>query len=86
MYVHYGYDQVLARDVRRLGGGREKANLASGQLQYKLNSFVTFAAEESLYRTFALPLNSTGKFPLINGVPTHQLKDIRTEVGPIFSF
>ncbi len=86
MYLHYGYDQVLARDVRRLGGGREKGDVASGQLRYKLNSFVTFVAEESLYRTRALPLNSTGKFPLINGVPTREVKDIRTEIGPIFSF
>lgn len=86
LYLHYGYDAVFARDVRRLGGGRMKGDLFSGQLQYKLNNWVTFAAEESLYRTRALPLTATGQFPLFQGRPTREWKDIRTEIGPIFTF
>jgi hypothetical protein len=86
LYLHYGYDTVLARDIRRLGGGRQKGDLFSGQLQYKLNNFVTFAAEQSLYRTRAIPLTSTGNFPLFRGVPTSDYRDYRTEIGTIFTF
>ena len=53
---------MFARDVRRLGGGREKGDLLAGTLQYELNNWVTFVLEESDYRTRALPLNATGNF------------------------
>ncbi len=86
LYLHYGYDAVFARDVRRLGGGRMKGDLFSGQLQYKLNNWVTFAAEESLYRTRALRLTSTGQYPLFDGRPMREWNDIRTEIGPVFTF
>ncbi len=86
MYLHYGYDQVLARDVRRLGGGRQKGDLAAGTLQYKLNSFVTFVLEESLYRTRAIPLTATGQFPAFDGRPMREWKDFRSEIGPLFTF
>ncbi len=86
LYLHYGYDAVFARDVRRLGGGRMKGDLFSGQLQYRLNNWVTFAAEESLYRTRALRLTSTGQYPLFDGRPMREWNDIRTEIGPIFTF
>jgi len=85
-YAHYGYDQVLARDVRRLGGGREKGDLMAGTLQYKMNNWVTFVAEESLYRTRALPLNATGNFPVFAGRPMREWKDFRSEFGPLFTF
>lgn len=85
-YAHYGYDQVTARDVRREGGGREKGDVAAGTLQYKMNNFVTFVVEESLYRTRALPLTVTGNFPLFEGRPMREWKDFRSEFGPIFSF
>ena len=86
MALHYGYDQVLARDVRRLGGGRMKGDLFAGTLQYKLNNWVTFVVEESLYRTRALPLTSTGQLPLFNGRPMREINNIRSEVGTIFTF
>jgi hypothetical protein len=86
LYAHYGYDQVLARDVRREGGGREKGDMGAGTLQYKLNSWVTFVAEESLYRTRATPLNATGNFPLFQGRPMREWKDFRSEFGPILTF
>lgn len=86
LYLHYGYDQVLARDVRRLGGGRHKGDLFAPSLQYKMNNFVTFVVEESLYRTRALPLTATGLFPSFAGRPTREWKDFRSEFGPIFSF
>lgn len=86
MYLHYGYDQVLARDVRRLGGGRQKGDVASGSIQYKMNNFLTWVAEESLYRTRAIPLTATGLFPSFAGRPMREWKDFRSEIGPIFSF
>src|SRR5579864_5590335 len=86
MYLHYGYDQVLARDVRRLGGGREKGDLAAGTLQYKMNNWVTFVLEESLYRTRAIPLTATGLFPAFDGRPMREWKDFRSEIGPLFTF
>ena len=86
MYLHYGYDQVLARDVRRLGGGRHKSDLAAGTIYYKLNQWVTFAVEESLYRTRAIPLTATGLFPSFAGRPRREWRDFRSEIGPIFTF
>ncbi|HLJ88909.1 MAG TPA: hypothetical protein VKZ53_18970 [Candidatus Angelobacter sp.] len=86
MYVHYGYDQVLARDVRREGGGRMKGDMLAGTIYYKLNPWLTFAAEESLYRTRAIPLTATGQFPLFQGRPMRELNDVRTEIGPLFTF
>lgn len=86
LYLHYGFDEALARDVRRAGGGRQKSDLAAGTLQYKLNNFVTFVAEESYYRTRAIPLTSTGQFPLFEGRPMREWKDFRSEVGPLFTF
>ncbi|HEY6251349.1 MAG TPA: hypothetical protein VI685_15435 [Candidatus Angelobacter sp.] len=86
MYLHYGYDQVLARDVRRLGGGREKGDLAAGTIQYKMNNYLTFVVEESLYRTRAIPLTATGLFPAFAGRPMREWKDFRSEFGPLFTF
>ena len=85
-YAHYGFDEALARDVRRLGGAqRQKSDVGAGSLQYKLNSFVTFVVEESLYRTRAVP-SAAGAFPLFDGRQNREWKDFRSEIGPIFSF
>jgi hypothetical protein len=86
LYLHYGFDEVLARDVRRLGGGRQKGDMFAPQMQYKLNNFVTFSLEESYYRTRAIPLTATGNFPLMEGKPTRTWFDVRSEFGTIFTF
>jgi hypothetical protein len=86
LYLHGGYDQVLARDVRREGGGRQKGRLYAGTLYYKLNNFVSFGLEESLYTTVAIPLTATGLFPAFNGRPQREWNDFRTEFGPLFTF
>ena len=94
LYLHYGYDQVLARDVRRLNAnatntafasGREKGDLGAATLQYKLNNFVTFIVEESYYRTRALA-SSTGTFPIFDGRQMREWNDKRSEFGPLFTF
>ncbi len=85
-FFHYGLDQVRTADVRSLGGGRAKGRLAAGTLYYKLNNFVGFGWEESLYTTVAIPLTATGLFPAFNGRPQREWNDFRSEIGPIFTF
>lgn len=82
-YLHYSYDQVTARDARRFGG-RAKSDLFAANLQYRLNSFVTFAYEQSLYRTRAA--NSTGALPLFRGIPSRETHNLRSELATIFTF
>jgi hypothetical protein len=84
LFLHGGYDQVLARDVRRENGNREKGRLYAGTLFYKLNSFVSFALEESLYTTVAIP--NTAGLPVFNGRPQREWNDFRSEFGPLFTF
>jgi hypothetical protein len=86
-YLHYGYDQATARDARRFGG-RAKSDVFMGSLFYKLNNFVTFALEESLFRTRAA--NSSrfdfGGLPLFRGIPSRETHDVRSEFATIFTF
>src|SRR5205807_4452742 len=67
LYLHYGVDFAKARDVERFnpGGARHKSSMAVGTLYYKLNNWVTFAFEQSLYETYAVP-GPTGALPLFN--------------------
>jgi hypothetical protein len=86
-YAYYGYDEALARDARRFGG-RSRSDLFSGNIQYKLNSFVTFGLEEGYYRTRAAN-NSRfdfGGLPLLRGIPSRQAHNIRSEFATIFTF
>ena len=98
-YLHYGYDEAKADDVRRLlgatlnpigqpsnqfGANRGKSDVFMGNLQYKLNSFVTFAYELSYFRTRAA--NSSGALPLFRGVPSRETHNVRSELATIFSF
>ena len=101
MNLHYGLDDVVARDERKLntGGQRDRSDWMFGNLQYKLNSWVTFAYEQSLYRTFSLPPNSlsgacaTSPVPIscytgtvFKGYPSREWKDVRSEFSTIFTF
>jgi hypothetical protein len=57
-------------------------------LQYKLNAFVTFALEESLFRTRAannsrFDLNG---LPLFRGIPSRETHNFRSEFATIFTF
>ncbi len=86
LYLHYGVDFGKARDVRRAGGGRHRSNLYAATLYYKLNNWVSFGYEQSLWETVNVPLTATGIFPLFQGVPTRTWRDLRSEGGPIFTF
>jgi hypothetical protein len=88
VYFHYGVDFAKARDVERFspGGARHKSPLYAGTLYYKLNNWVTFAFEQSLYETNAVPGPVTGDLPLFRGIPSRTWRDLRSEGGTIFTF
>lgn len=98
-YLHYGYDEALASDVRRLlgstlnpigqpanqfGANRSKSDVAFASLQYRLNAFVTFAYELSNFRTRAA--NQAGALPLFRGIPSRATHNVRSEFATIFTF
>jgi len=86
--LHYSIDTVPARDARRLFCARNRSDLAAFTVFYKLNSLVSFGLEQSMYRTRAA--NSSAADPgglfLLRGIPSRQWHDVRTEIGPIFTF
>ncbi len=86
--IHYGYDAVWARDVRRLApaGGRGKGDVGFGNLQYKMNNFVTLGYEFSYYRTRAFHGTEAPFLPLFEGLPSRQWHDLRSEFATIFTF
>jgi hypothetical protein len=90
MNLHWGYDAVVASDIRQHvapGGGRARSDWAFGNLQYKLNSYVTFAFEQSLYTTIAIPNQTTGLFTTkFAGEPAREANDRRSEFATIFTF
>ena len=63
-----------------------KGDVFAPSLQYKMNNFISFVVEESLYRTRAIPLTATGNFPLFQGRPMREINDFRSEIGTVFSF
>lgn len=86
--LHYGVDFAKARDVRRFNAttsSRHKSPIYAGTLLYKLNNWVTFAFEQSLLETDALP-TATGALPLFRGIPSRTWRDLRSEGGTIFTF
>ena len=83
-YLYYGFDQATARDARRFGPRGSRSDLFSGNVQYKLNSFVTFGYEQGLYRTRAT--DRFGVLPLFRGVPSFTAHNVRSEFAAIFSF
>jgi hypothetical protein len=85
-YVYYGYDQATARDARRFGARGSRSDLFSGNIQYKLNQWVTFAYEQGYYRTRAANHSGAALLPLFRGVPSFTSHNIRSELAAIFSF
>jgi len=87
-YVSYGYDEALARDARRFSPVRGRSDLFSGNIQYKLNSFITFAFEQGYYRTRAANRSDQdfGGLPLFRGIPSYTTHNLRSEFASIFTF
>jgi hypothetical protein len=93
-YLHHGldaanhFDFARAKDIGKDGAGPYKSTFNAGTLYYKVNNWCTFAYEESLYSSYALP-NDVGVFTAntsVAGVPGHTWRDLREEFGPIFTF
>ena len=82
-------EHELALGVRRECGRRPqttaqkvrsgRSDWAFGNLQYKLNRYVTFAFEQSLYSTIAIPNQTTGVSRF-----RRNTRAKRTIVGPEF--
>jgi len=92
MYFHYGFDEAKARDLRHISttaSQRNKGDLGAVSLWYRLNNWVSFAVEQSYYRTRALPASATNTFTLatpFRGNPARSWHDNRTEFGTVFTF
>jgi hypothetical protein len=86
LYAMYGTDQANTRDLIKAapGGSRSRSDMTVGTLNYKLNKWVSFSFEESLYRTRANTAVPT--LPLFLGLHQHEWRDLRSEGGAIFSF
>ncbi|HXJ13013.1 MAG TPA: hypothetical protein VNH19_12135 [Candidatus Limnocylindrales bacterium] len=94
LYLMYGTDQANTNDLlhtSRTASSRARSDMSVGTLNYKLNKWVSFAYELSLYRTRANtatfnPATGLPGYPLFEGVPQHEWRDLRNEGGVIFSF
>jgi hypothetical protein len=87
-YVSYGFDEARQRDARRFTPVRGRSDLFSGNIQYKLNSWVTFGFEEGYYRTRAANRSASnfGGLPLFRGIPSYTTHNVRSEFATIFTF
>jgi hypothetical protein len=92
-YFEYGLDAAVANDFRlakginaKTGGGPIKDSLKAMTVFYKLNNYIQFGLEESLYQGQALPNGKGVCTTKVAGLPNCYSKDWRTEFGPIFSF
>jgi len=87
-FVYYGYDQANANDARRFTPVHGKSDLFSGNIQYKLNSLISFGFEQGLYRTRAANRSvlDAGGLPLFRGIPSFTAHDVRSEFATIFTF
>lgn len=87
-FIYYGFDQAMQRDARRFSPVRGRSDLFSGNIQYKLNNWVTFAYEQGYYRTRAANRSVTdfGGLPLFRGIPSYTTHNIRSEFATIFVF
>jgi hypothetical protein len=86
LYLMYGTDEANTNDLLHIepGGSRARSDMSVGTINYKLNKWVSFSYEQSLYRTRAN--TAAAGFPLFEGMPQHEWKDLRSEGGVIFSF
>jgi hypothetical protein len=87
-YLYYGFDEALPQDARRFAPVRGRSDLFSGNIQYKLNSWVTFGFEQGYYRTRAANRSALdlGGLPLFRGIPSYTSHNVRSEFATIFTF
>jgi hypothetical protein len=58
--------------------------VAAGTLNYKLDKWISFTFEQSLYTEHANTEQSV--LPLFKGVQSREWNDVREEFGPVFVF
>jgi hypothetical protein len=87
-FLYYGFDEALPQDARRFSPVRGRSDLFSGNVQYKLNPWVTFAFEQGYYRTRAANRSALdlGGLPLFRGIPSYTSHNVRSEFATIFTF
>jgi len=87
-FLYYGFDEALPQDARRFSPVRGRSDLFSGNIQYKLNTWVTFAFEQGYYRTRAANRSALdfGGLPLFRGIPSYTSHNVRSEFATIFTF
>jgi hypothetical protein len=86
LYLHMGKDQVVHNDLHNANAEGVlpllMGKLAAATLYYKVNPYVTFGFEQSIYATRLVPgVNYT-----IAGQASNEWQDHRSEFGPIFTF
>jgi hypothetical protein len=86
LYFDLGKDQVVHKDLFNVNAEGVlpllMGKMAVATLYYKLNPYVTFGFEQSIYATRLKP----GIDYTIAGNPSNEWQDHRTEFGPIFTF
>ncbi len=86
LYFDLGKDQVVHKDLYNPNAEGVLpllyGKMAVGTLYYKLNPYVMFGFEQSLYATRL----KSGVDYTIAGTPSNEWQDHRTEFGPIFTF
>jgi len=87
-YLYYGFDEALPQDARRFAPVRGRSDLFSGNVQYKMNPWVTFAFEQGYYRTRAANRSALdfGGLPLFRGIPSYTSHNVRSEFAAVFTF
>ncbi len=87
LILHAGKDQVVHRDETNtfLVGElpMSMGKMAAGTLYYKFNQWCQFAFEQSVY---ANRLENNLTLYNLNGKPSNEWQDHRSELGPIFTF
>ncbi|MBZ5534790.1 MAG: hypothetical protein LAO31_02450 [Acidobacteriia bacterium] len=85
MTFHYGFDEAFPRDVRHVApANRAIGDLYLSNLNYKFNKYLTFAFEESYYRTRSA--NDVGALPIFRGLPAHVWHDRREQLSVMTTF
>jgi len=78
--LHYGLDNAFSREIRKVGNWPNKSSWAFGNLQYKMNQYVTFGYELGYYES-----RNVSK-ALFAGTDHHVMHDTRSEFATIFTF